>query len=115
MIQNDVTEEILKFHRRNVIYNGLILLIEAAFAHIIEEKTGIISMWWYILTIGIGIVINLIMANIFSHKIRKHLSQIIQEENYELTTMIVERGIVNPSHIKPLLESIASADEEEDE
>ena len=111
MIQNNVVNRILKFKDHTVILNGFVLLGEAAIAHIIEENTEIISMWWYILTLGIGIVINFIFTKIYDHRIRKRLSDYIQEENYEIATMIVERGVITPSSIKPILESITEIEE----
>ena len=113
MIPIKVVNKLLKYKDINIILDAMILLGEAGIAHIIEEETGIVSMWWYYLTIGIGTIINLVFAKLYNHKVRKQLRNLIQEENDELATVFVERGIVNPSHIKPILNSIAEYKEEE--
>jgi hypothetical protein len=115
MVPIKIVNKLLKYKDINIILDAMILLGEAGVAHIIEEETGIVSMWWYYLTIGIGTIINLVFAKLYNHRVRKQLRNLIQEENDELATMLVEREIVNPSKIKPILESIVCLDDEDDE
>lgn len=115
MVPIKVVNKLLKYKDINIILNAMILLGEAGIAHIIEEETGIVSMWWYYLTIGIGTIINIIFAKLYNHRVRKQLRDFVQEENDELATMLVERKIVNPSQIKPVLKAITSLDDNDDD
>ena len=115
MIPIKVVNKILKYKDINIILDAMILLGSAGVAHIIEYKTGMRSLWWYYLTIGVGTAINILFGKIYNHRVRKQLDDLVQKENNEIATMLIERKIINPSQIKPILKSITDVDDEEEE
>lgn len=103
-------ERILKIKRIQSIGHILVLVMNILIATLLERKTGIQSLWWYFGAVALSIIVCMITLTISDKRLMSHLNDRMQEENYELATMIVEKKLVNPSHIKPVLDKIAEAD-----
>ena len=103
-------ERILKIKRIQSIGHILVLVMNILIAMLIERKTEIQSLWWYFGAVVLSIIVCMITLTISDKHLMNRLNDKIQEENYELATMIVEKKLVNPSHIKPVLEKISEAD-----
>ena len=111
MVPIKLINDIVSFKDRISVLNSFTLLGAAGVAHIIEYNTGNTSMWWYFLTFAIAMVINITLNIIYKMRLNKQLIDYVQEENYEIATMIADKKLVNPSHIKPVLDKISESTE----
>lgn len=102
--------DIMHVHRLTRISDLLSLFLVMMCARMFERYYGE-SIWWYIC----GFIISMIVTSLFamrrSIRFKRKLNDFVQVENYELASVIVEKKVVQPSHIKPLLENIAKAEE----
>lgn len=113
MIPMKVVNEILsKKTRQSMLHIFIVsgLIIGATF---MEQYTKIESLWWYFGAIMLSILFIMTHIYITNTSIRNKLGIKVQEENYELATMIVEKKLVNPSNVKEVLDEIANKDEEQ--
>lgn len=102
--------DLMHIHRLTRISDLLSLFLVMMCARMFEGYYGE-SIWWYICGFIISTIVTSLFAMRRSIKFKHKLNDFIQVENHELATMIVEKKIVKPSHIKPILEDISKAEE----
>ena len=115
MLTTNLIAEILRIKKFQSIFHIGIAAGSIIIVVFLEKYTGCESPWWYFGAVVISAIIIMTHISLSTRWILRTVDEKLKAENHEIATMLIEKKLVNPSHIKPILDEIVNADKEADD
>lgn len=111
MTPKKLIESIIDKKDRETMFMFFLYSFLLALAKYLTDKVDVDPLWLYSGAAIVTLIIISIVKQIDAVKIEDTLEDKIREENYEIATMITNRGVIKPSKIQGVLEEISKQED----